>query len=117
MGRMINVRAKPQGTLKTQRVQTRTTFQVLSRVTRGCTGIITVDLPVAGKISASGTEIKGVRVTAQRAGRTTLEVDLKGKAANVVRRHGRIRAHIRLSYIPRGGLAVTKTVPLIFGYK
>jgi hypothetical protein len=114
---MINVKAKPQGTLKTQRVQQKTTFQVLSRVTRGSTGVITVDLPSAGKISASGTEIKGVRATAHRPGRTTLEVDLKGRAATAVRRHGRIRAHIRLSYIPRGGLAVTKTVPLIFGYK
>jgi hypothetical protein len=114
---MINVKAKPQGTLKTQRIQAKATFQVLSRVTRGPTGVITVDLPSAGKISASGSEIKGVRTTVHKAGRATLEVDLKGRAATAVRRHGRIRAHVRLSYIPRGGLAVTKTVPLIFGYR
>jgi hypothetical protein len=86
-------------------------------VGRGVTGIITVDLPSPGKITASGSEIKTVKVTASKAGRTTLELSLKGRAATAVRRHGRIRAHIRLSYTPRGGLAVTKTVPLIFGYK
>ena len=113
---MINVKSKTQGTLKTQRVQTKTSFQVLNRVSRGVTGIITVDLPSPGKLSASGSEIKSVKMTG-KAGRSTMEVTLKGQAATAVRRHGRIRAHIRLSYTPRGGLAVTKTVPLIFGYR
>jgi hypothetical protein len=114
---MINVKAKTQGTLKTQRVHERTTFQVLDRVARGTTGVFYLEVPSAGKISASGSEIKNAKTTARKAGRTTLEVDLNGKAAGAVRRHGRIRAHIRLSYTPRGGLAVTKTVPLIFGYR
>lgn len=114
---MINVKAKTQGTLKTQRIQKKTTFQVLDRVARGSMGVLYLDVPSAGTISASGSEIKNAKTRATKGGRTTLEVDLTGKAAGAVRRHGRIRAHIRLSYTPRGGLAVTKTVPLIFGYK
>jgi hypothetical protein len=43
--------------------------------------------------------------------------ELKPIAKTAVKRHGRIQAHIRLSYVPRGGHAITKTVPLIFGYE
>lgn len=114
---MINVKAKTQGSLKTQRVYKKTTFQVLDRVARGTTGVLYLELPFPGTVTASGSEVKKAKTTVRKAGRATLEVDLNTKAAGAVRRHARIRAHIRLSYTPRGGLAVTKTVPLIFGYR
>jgi hypothetical protein len=113
---MINVKTKTNRTLKTQRVQARTSFQVNSRIARGSKGIISLEVPSAGKIAAAGTEIKSAKVTARKAGRVTLEVQLKPAGETAVRRHGRIRAHIRLNYTPRGGLTITKTVPLIFGY-
>jgi hypothetical protein len=47
----------------------------------------------------------------------TLEVELKPVAKSAAERHGRIQAHIKLSYVPRGGYAITKTIPLIFGWK
>jgi hypothetical protein len=42
-------------------------------------------------------------------------VELTAAAKRTVKRHGRIRAHVRLSYVPRGGLAITKMVPMLFG--
>lgn len=115
---MINVKAKPQGSLKTQRVQRKTTFQVLDRVARVKSGVLYLDLPAAGTVTASGAEIKNAKVTVRKAGRASIELELNGRATTAaVKRRERIRAHIRLSYTPRGGLAVTKTVPLIFGYR
>ncbi|HEY7892791.1 MAG TPA: hypothetical protein VIC05_11340 [Solirubrobacteraceae bacterium] len=113
---MINVKAKPQGSMKTQRIQKKTSFQVLDRIGRGTKGTLYLDLPFAGTVTASGAEIKKAKVTVRKTGRASLPVELNAKAVSAVKRHGRIRAHIRLSYSPRGGLAVTKTVPLIFGY-
>jgi len=115
---MINVRTKSQNQLyRVQRVPQRTTFQVVSRVSRrgSLTGVITLAVPKAGKITADGNEIKRAKATAPKEGRVTLLVELKPAARTAVKRYGRIRAHIRLSYVPRGGNAITKTVPLIFG--
>lgn len=77
--------------------------------------MITLAVPKAGKISASGNEIKNAKVTARKEDRVALEVQLKPAAKTAVKRYGRIRANIRLSYVPRGGHAITKTVPVIFG--
>jgi hypothetical protein len=77
--------------------------------------VITLAVPKAGKISADGNEIKRAKVSARKEGRVTLEVELTPAAKRAMKRHGRIRVNIRLSYVPRGGLAITKTVPLIFG--
>jgi hypothetical protein len=115
---MINVKTKPQVRLPVQAIKQRTTFQVLSRTSRGeSRGLITLTVPKAGKISADGNEIKHAKVSARTEGRVTLEVELNPAAKTAVKRHGRIRAHIRLSYVPRGGHAITKTVPLIFGWR
>jgi hypothetical protein len=113
---MINVKTKSQDKLhRIQRVPQSTTFKVFYRVSRGSTGVITLDVPKAGKISADGHEIKRAKVAARKEGRVTLEVQLTPAAKRAVKRHGRIRVHIRLSYVPRGGHAITKTIPLIFG--
>jgi hypothetical protein len=113
---MINVKTKPQASLhRIQRVPERTTFKVLDRVPRGSTGVLTIAVPKAGKITADGHEIKRATVTAHKAGRVTLTVELNPAAKAAVRQHGRIRAHIRLSYVPRGGHAITKTTPMILG--
>jgi hypothetical protein len=113
---MINVKTKSQSRLPVQQVHRHTTFQVLSRGARGGSkGWITLAVPKAGKVSAAGSEIKNARVSAGSAGRVTLEVELTAAAKRAVKRHGRIRAHIRLSYVPRGGRAITKMVPMIFG--
>jgi hypothetical protein len=115
---MINVKAKSQDKFhQIHRIPERTTFKVLSRVSRGSTGLITISVPKAGKIIADGHEIKRAKVAARSEGRMTLEVELKPIAKTAVKRHGRIQAHIKLSYVPRGGHAITKTVPLIFGYQ
>jgi hypothetical protein len=115
---MINVATKSQDKLhQIHRVPQHTTFKVLSRVSRGMTGVITISVPKAGKITADGYEIKRAKVTARNEDRVTLEVELKPVAKTAVKRHGRIQSHIRLSYVPRGGHAITKTVPLIFGYE
>jgi hypothetical protein len=113
---MINVKTKSQDQLhQIHRIPERTTFKVLSRMARGTTAVITISVPKAGKITADGYEIKRAKVAASKEGRVTLEVELKPLAKTAVKRHGRIHAHIKLSYIPRGGHAITKTVPLIFG--
>jgi hypothetical protein len=115
---MINVKTKPQGKLRVQAVRERTTFQVLSRVSRGeCYGVITLAVPKAGKVIADGSQIKRAKATVRKDDRVKLEVELRPAAKSAVKRHGRVRANIRLSYVPRGGNAITKTVPLIFGYR
>ncbi len=113
---MINVKTKSQGRLSVQQVRQSTTFQVLSRGARGGSkGVIMLAVPKAGKVSAAGSEIKNAQVAVGKAGRMALEVELTAAAKRSVKRHGRIRAHVRLSYVPRGGRAITKTVPMIFG--
>jgi hypothetical protein len=115
---MINVKTKPQAALPVKAIRERTTFQVLSRRPRGESGgIITLTVPRAGSVSAGGNEIKSANVSARKEGRVTLEVELTPAARAAVKRHGRIRAHIKLSYVPRGGHAITKTIPLIFGWR
>ncbi len=78
--------------------------------------MLTLAVPKAGKISADGYEIKRTKVSARKEGRVTLEVELTPVAKRAVKRYGRIRAHIRLSYLPCGGHAITKTIPLTFGH-
>jgi hypothetical protein len=113
---MINVKTKSQGRLPVQQVRRHTTFQVLSRGARGGSkGWITLAVPTAGMVCAVGSDKKHARVSAGGAGRVTLEVELTAAAKRAVRRHGRIRAHVRLSYVPRGGRAITKMVPMLFG--
>jgi hypothetical protein len=112
---MINVKTKSQDKLyRVDRIPQYTTFKVLSRTSRGSTGIITIFVPKGGKITAGGHEIKRAKATARKESRVTLEVQLKPTAKTAVKRYGRIRAHIKLAYVPRGGHAITKTVPLIF---
>jgi len=113
---MINVKTKSQSRLPVQKVRQHITFQVLSHGARGGSkGWITLAVPKAGKVSAAGGEIKNARVAAGKAGRVTLEVELTAAAKRAVKRHGRIRAHVRLSYVPRGGRAIAKMVPMVFG--
>jgi hypothetical protein len=113
---MINVKTKSQSRLPVQQVRRRTTFQVLSHGARGGSkGVIMLAVPKAGRVSAAGSEIKDAKVAAAGAGRVTLEVELTSAARRAVKRHGRIRAYVRLSYVPRGGRAITKMVPMLFG--
>jgi hypothetical protein len=113
---MINVKTKSQNKLyRVERVPERVTFKVISRVARDSTGILVISVPKGGKITADGNEIKRAKVTARKEGRVTLEVQLKPAAKTAIKRYGRIRAHIKLSYVPKGGHAITKTTPLIFG--
>jgi hypothetical protein len=79
--------------------------------------VITLAVPKAGKIIADGNEIKRAKATARKGGRVTFEVELNTIGQTAVKRYGRIRAHIKLSYAPRDGHAITKTVPLIFGWE
>jgi len=104
---MINVKAKSQGELhRIQVVPLRTTFKVLDRSCwDGSKGVLTLYVPKAGKVIADGYEIKRVKVAVRK----------ESRARRAVKRHGRIKANIKLSYVPRGGHAITKTVPLIFG--
>jgi hypothetical protein len=114
---MINVKAKSQGELhRIQVVPLRTTFKVLDRSCwDGSKGVLTLYVPKAGKVIADGYEIKRVKVAVKKESRARIEVHLKPIAKRAVQRHGRIKANIKLSYVPRGGHAITKTVPLIFG--
>jgi hypothetical protein len=114
---MINVKTKSQTNLAAQEVRERTKFRVLSRVPEGSTGLITLDVPKPGKISADGREIERAEVVAHRAGRVTFQVRLEPAARVAIKDYRRIRVHIRLSYEPQDGYPITKTVPLIFGYK
>jgi hypothetical protein len=115
---MINVKTKSQEKLyQIQRVPERTTFKVLDREARGFTGVLRIIVPKAGRITADGNEIKRATVAAHKEGRVTLTVELNPAAKTAVKQYGRIRAHIRLSYVPRGGHAITKTTPMIFGQK
>jgi hypothetical protein len=115
---MINVKTKPQSSLRLQAVGQRTTFRVLERIPRGSSwGVITVAVPKAGKMIADGSEIKRVQVTVKKESRARIEVELKPAVRRAVERYGRIRANIRLSYVPKGAHPITKTVPLIFGYR
>lgn len=112
---MINVKTKSQDKVhQIHRVPERTTFKVLSRVSRGSTGVLTISVPKAGKITADGYEIKRAKVAARKESRVRLEVQLRPIAKTAVKRYGRIRTNIKLSYVPRGGHAITKTVPLMF---
>jgi len=114
---MINVKTKSQNKVhQIHRVPQPATFKVLYRMSRGgSAGVITLAVPKAGQIIADGHEIKRAKVAARKESRVTLEVELTAAAKRAVKRHGRIRAHIKLSYVPRGGHMITKTVPLIFG--
>jgi hypothetical protein len=102
--------------LGVQEVRERTKFQVVSRVSRGPTGVITLAVPKAGKVSADGEGIERAEVVVRKAGRVTFEVRLNPETRNAIKGDRRIRAHIRLSYAPRDGYPITKTVPLIFGH-
>ncbi len=79
--------------------------------------MITLAVPRAGKVIADGSEIKRAKVAVRNDSRVRLEVELNSAAQKDVKRYGRIRANIRLSYVPRGSHAITKTVPLTFGYR
>jgi len=47
----------------------------------------------------------------------TFDVRLSRRAREAIKGDRRIRAHIRVSYEPQDGYPITKTFPLIFGYK
>jgi hypothetical protein len=66
---MINVKTKSQDQVhRIHRVVEPTTFRVLSRVGRGSSAVITLDVPQAGRICADGREIERVERFAQRRG-------------------------------------------------
>jgi hypothetical protein len=114
---MINVKTKSQDKLhRIQVVPQRTTFKVVSRSCWGpSTAVLALVVPKAGKVIADGSEIKRVGMVVRKESHVRVEVQLRPFARRAVERHGRIKANVRLNYVPRGGHAITKTVPVIFG--
>lgn len=95
-------------TQKTKISVTNCPVQVVSHRTAGTTATMTVQAPAAGRISASGTDLKFVTRTLGAAGRTTIKVPLTRFGSEVLRKFRQVRIKVRVGFVPKKGHASSK---------
>jgi hypothetical protein len=95
-------------TQKTKISVTNCPVQVVSHRTAGATATMTVQAPAAGRISASGTDLKFVSRNLGAAGRTTIKVPLTRFGSEVLRKFRQLRIKVRVGFVPKKGRATSK---------
>ena len=84
---------------------------------RGAVATITVSVPEAGRVVASGEGISQTSITARAAGSVTARLILsQAKRALLARHPGRrLTVHVKLRFIPRHGAPLATTTTVLFG--
>lgn len=80
----------------------------------GKAGRLTVRVPRAGTITASGPSIKQAQRAARKAGTYSLAVALNAKAKKALAKKRSLKAAVRVTFAPKGGKATSKTLSLTF---
>jgi hypothetical protein len=93
-------------TVRTARVK------VLTKVVRGSTFFVRVQVPGRGRITISGAGIKTVRRRAARAGTYEIKVTLTAKDKRALKRKGQLKLALRVAYAPSSGRSSSATVTL-----
>jgi hypothetical protein len=86
---------------------------VKHRTSRGV-AILTVQVPAAGRISASGTDLKFVKRNIGKAERTTLKVSLTGLGREVLRKFRQLRLKVRVGFVPKKGSSSKASATVTF---
>lgn len=76
------------------------------------TATLTVKVPAAGTLTASGKGVVKAQKKPKKAGKVKLTIKAKGGALNKLRANGRVKVKTKLKFKPSAGAAVTKTKPL-----
>ncbi len=97
----ILAQSGPTITQKTKISVTNCPVQILKHRTSGATAIMTVQLPAAGRISGSGTDLKTVARHLGNAGKETLNVPLTGTGKEILRRFRQLRIKVRVGFVPK----------------
>ncbi len=71
--------------------------------TRAASLAVRVTLPGAGTVTVSGERVRAVRTTKKTEGAATLRLHLTAGATRSLRRHGRLRLPLRVTYKPTSG--------------
>ncbi len=97
----IVAQSGPTITQKTKISVTNCPVQILKHRTSGATAIMTVQLPAAGRISGSGTDLKTVARHLGNAGRETLNVPLTRVGREVLGKFRQLRIKVRVGFVPK----------------
>jgi hypothetical protein len=74
------------------------------------TAEITVEVPGAGQLALTGDDVKGDSEQPASAGETTLTIRAAGAAKRALRRTGRVKLAVEVTYTPTGGSPNTKGI-------
>ncbi len=69
---------------------------------------MTVQLPAAGRISGSGTDLKPSHATSATAARRRLNVSLSGTGKEILRKFRQLRIKVRVGFVPKKKGATSK---------
>jgi hypothetical protein len=104
----IVAQSGPTVTQKTKITPTNCPVQIVKHRTSGTTAIMTVQLPAAGRISGSGTDLKTVARHLGNAGKETLNVSLTGTGKEILRKFRQLRIKVRVGFVPKKKGATSK---------
>jgi len=85
---------------------------VTKKTARGRTITLTVKVPAAGALAASGEGLRGTKRSVLKAGTYRLSVTLTKKAARTLSRERKLRVHVHLRYRPTVGFTADSTASL-----
>jgi hypothetical protein len=90
---------------------------VMSQSVKGNTATIVANVPSAGRLVASGAEIKGSVKRVGKAGTVTIGVTLTSHGLRVLAKnpHQRVNANVKLRFTPEHGAPLTAYVRLLLG--
>ena len=80
--------------------------------TKKGTGTVVVKVPGPGKLSMSGEGTKKTKATAKQAGKVSLPVKLTGESEKKLRKKGKLKLKLAVTFTPDGGTAYTKDTSL-----
>jgi hypothetical protein len=104
----IVAQSGPTITQKTKISPTNCPVQIVKHRTSGATAIMTVQLPAAGRISGSGTDLKTVARHLGNAGKETLNVPLTGTGREILSKFRQLRIKVRVGFVPKKKGATSK---------
>jgi hypothetical protein len=82
--------------------------EVVGHRTSGTSATLTAQLPAAGRVSASGTDLRFVTRKLGKAGRTTITTSLTRTGAEVLGKFRQLRIKVRVGFVPKKGRATSK---------
>ncbi len=97
----IVAQSGPTITQKTKISVTNCPVQIVKHRTSGTTAVMTVQLPAAGRISGSGTDLKTVARHLGNAGKETLNVPLTGTGREILHKFRQLRIKVRVGFVPK----------------